>query len=201
MIPSLPWPTVNFILRGNTGTVRQLSAYFTEQPFICKVCYTTVSVLLTTERMFQLSLLLTCPGWCWCCLFCRHRSQSWSRSRSRGRSAEPHHPGEKPSDRHTVKTHFLFTFVRSRMASGSLINDSFMSSVQPSVCCRRWARAAQTSRRWASWPRYLQENDSFDWVVSPMPPAPCPHRWKQPLTSDLWGLRSQCAAWVWPPPQ
>lgn len=68
------------------------------------------SVLCTNQHtqkskcMFKAFLLLTCPGWCWCCLSCRHRSQSWSRSQSHGRSAERHLPGRKPSNRQGENT-------------------------------------------------------------------------------------------------
>lgn len=54
--------------------------------------------------LLKLFPLLTCPGWCWCCLFCQRRSQSWSRSRSRGRSAGLRLPVKTQSNRRSVKT-------------------------------------------------------------------------------------------------
>lgn len=46
---------------------------------------------------------LTCPGWCWCCWFCRHRWRSWSRSRSRARFAKSRHPEKNPPQTRWVR--------------------------------------------------------------------------------------------------
>lgn len=79
----------------------------------------------------------------------------------------------------------VYSHTKLHLVSGSFITRPLAS---PSVCCRHWARAGQTSRHWESWLRHLQGKDSFNewWTQHRLHLKETP-----PVANDNWLLTFQ----------
>lgn len=162
-----------------TPTVREILSTSCRTLSVQTLLKTAVSQDLLMQDWTEPAL--TCPGWCWCCWFCRHRWRSWSRSRLHARFAKPRPPEKnapqtcwvwKPPNISptTVLSYLLFVVV-----TGHVQNEQ---AVAERADRDAWGRREQQSR----------QNHGHVFFILLLDP-------------DLWALRSRCAASVCPPPR